>query len=79
MKMILAFLVLFQYHQESAQFNIVLVLPIIIFKHYLKKLLNSLEFFLFTVRSTKTIVKLLKGYENFLGHFEICGRGTKTL
>ena len=26
----------------------------------------------------KTIVKLLKGYENFLSYFELGGRGTKT-
>ena len=58
MKMILVFLMLFQYHQESAQFNIILVLLNIIFKHNFKKLLNSLEFFLFNVRGTKTIVKL---------------------
>ena len=58
MKMILVFLMLFQYHQESAQFNIILVLLNIIFKHNFKKLLNSLEFFLVNVRGTKTIVKL---------------------
>ena len=49
---------MFQCHPESAQFNIVLVLLNIIFKHNLKKLLNSLEFFLFNIRGTKTIVKL---------------------
>ena len=47
-----------KYHQESAQFNIILVLLNIIFKHNLKKLLNSLEFFLFNVSGMKTIVKL---------------------
>ena len=36
---------LFQCHEESAQFNIILVLLNIIFKHNLQKLLNSLEFF----------------------------------
>ena len=45
---------LFQYLQESAQFDIILVLLNIIFKHNLKKLLNSLEYFLFNVRGTKT-------------------------
>ena len=70
---------LLQYHQESVQFNIVLALLNIIFKHNLKKLLNSLEFFLFNVRGTKTIVKLQNGYENLLGYFELYGRGTKTL
>ena len=58
MKMILAFLMMFKYHQESAQFDIILVLLNIIFEHNLKKLLNSLEFFLFNVRGTKTIVKM---------------------
>ena len=45
MKMVLVFLMLFQCHEESAQFNIILVLLNIIFKHNLQKLLNSLEFF----------------------------------
>ena len=58
MEMVLVFLMLFQCHQESAQFNIISVLLNIIFKHNLKELLNSLEFFLFSVRGTKTIVKL---------------------
>ena len=58
MKMVLVFAMLFQCHQKSAQFNIVSVLLNIIFKHNLKKLLDSLEFFLFNVRGTKTIVKL---------------------
>ena len=78
MKMVLVFLILFQCHQESAQFNIVLVLLNIILKRNLKELLNSLKFFLFNVRGTKTIVKLQKGYENFFSYFEFCGRGTKT-
>ena len=56
--MVLVFLMLFQCHQESAQFNIISVLLNIIFKHNLKELLNFLEFFLFSVRGTKTIVKL---------------------
>ena len=38
MKMVLVFLMLFQCHQESTQFNIVSVLLNIIFKHNLKKL-----------------------------------------
>ena len=55
MEMVLVFLMLLQCHQESAQFNIISVLLNIIFKHNLKELLN---FFLFSVRGTKTIVKL---------------------
>ena len=43
MKMVLVFLMLFQCHQESTQFNIVSALLNIIFKHNLKKLLNSLK------------------------------------
>ena len=58
MKMVLVFLMLFQYHQESAQFNIASVLLNIIFKNNFKKLLNSLGFFLLNVRDTKTIAKL---------------------
>ena len=57
MKMVLVFVLLFQCHQESAQF-IVSVLLNIIFKHNLKKLLNSWELFLFNVSGTKIIVKL---------------------
>ena len=55
----------FQYHQESAQFNIILVLINIIFKHNLKKLLNSLEFFLFNVRGTKTSKSCTGGKKTF--------------
>ena len=55
---VLVFLMLFQCHQESAQFNIVSVFLNIIFKHNFKKLLNSLESFLFSFRGTKTIAKL---------------------
>ena len=58
MKMVLILLMLFQCHQESAQFNIVSLLLNMIFKHNLKKLLNSLEFFLFNARGMKTNVKL---------------------
>ena len=78
MKMVLVFLMLLQGHQECGQFNIVSILLNILFKHNLKKLLNPLEFFLFNVRNTKTILKLQKGYENFLSYFELCGRGIKT-
>ena len=56
MKMILEFLMLFQYHQESAQFNIILVLLNIIFKHNLKKTVKPLG--IENVRGTKTIVKM---------------------
>ena len=41
--MVLVFLILFQCHQESTQFNIVSALLNIIFKHNFKKLLNSLK------------------------------------
>ena len=58
MEMELVFLMPIQCHQESAQFNINSVLLNIIFKRNLKELLNSLEFFLFNVRGTETIVKL---------------------
>ena len=43
-KMVLAFLVLFQCHQDSCQFNIVSILLGIIFKNNIKKLLKTLEF-----------------------------------
>ena len=65
MKMVLIFLMLPHCHQESAQFNIVSVLLNNIFKHNFKKLLNSFDFFWFNVRGTKSMVKLLKEYENF--------------
>ena len=55
MKMVIVFLMLFQCNQQTAQFNIVSVLLSIIFKHDLKKLLNSLDlFFLLNVSGTKT-------------------------
>ena len=69
MKMVLLFLMLFQCHQESDQFNIALVLLNIIFKHNLKKLLNSLEFLLVQCQ----------GYENFFSYFKLCGGGNKTI
>ena len=50
----------------------------IILKDNFKKLLNSLEFFLFNVRVKRAIAKLSKGYKNFISYFELCGRGTKT-
>ena len=55
MKMVIVFLMLFQCNQQTAQFNIVSVLLSIIFKHDLKKLLNSLDlFYLLNVSGTKT-------------------------
>ena len=53
---VLAFLMLFQCHQESAQFNIVSVFLNIIFKHNFKKLLNFWNFFC----STSGVRKLLQ-------------------
>ena len=64
MKMVLVFLMPFQRHQESAQFNIVLVLLNIIFKHNFKKLLKSLDVFC----SMSGVRKLLQS----------CKRDTKT-
>ena len=58
MKMVLVFLMLFQCHQESAQFNIVSVLLNIKFEHNFKKPVKLFEIFLFDVRGTKAIVKL---------------------
>ena len=77
----------FQCHQESAQFNSISVLLSIIFKHNFKKLLNSLEFFLFNKRGPKTfwaILSFVVGYQNFLKDhvgvpklFARCFRGSK--
>ena len=61
MKMVLVFLMLFQCHQESTQFNIVSVLLNIIFKHNLKKLLNSLEFFFVQCQGYENYYKIVKG------------------
>ena len=60
MKMVLVFLMLFQYDQESAQFNIVSVLLNIIFKHDLKTLLNSLEFFFVQCQGYENYCKVVK-------------------
>ena len=60
MEIVLLFLMLCQCHRESAQFNIVLVLLNIIFKHNLKKL-----FFLFNVRGMKTCKRGKKTFELF--------------
>ena len=59
--MVLVFLMLFQCHQESAQFDIVSVFLNIIFKHNLKKLLNSLEFFFVQCQSYESYWKVVKG------------------
>ena len=61
MKMVLVFLMLFQCHQESAQFNIVSVLLNIICKHNLKKLLNSLEFVFVQCQGYENYCKVVKG------------------
>ena len=59
MKIVLVFLMLFQCHQESDQFNIVSVLLNTIFKNNFKKLLNSLEFF-FYCKVVKEVRKLFE-------------------
>ena len=68
MKMVLVFLMLFQCHQESAQFNIVSLLLNIIFKHNLKKLLNSLEFSFVQRQGYENYCKVVKGVQK---HFEL--------
>ena len=72
--MILVFLMLFHFHQESAQFNIVLLLLRIIFEHNLKKLLNALEFSIVQCQGYKNYCKVVKGYQNLLSYFELYGR-----
>ena len=47
------------------------------FKHNLKKLLNSLEFFFVQFQGYEDYCKVVKGYENFLNYFKLCCRGTK--
>ena len=59
MKMVLVFLMLFQCHQESAQFNISVLLNIIL-KHNLKKLLKSLEYFFVQCQRYETYCKVVK-------------------
>ena len=65
---------LFHFHQESAQFNIVLLLLRIIFEHNLKKLLNALEFSIVQCQGYKNYCKVVKGYQNLLSYFELYGR-----
>ena len=75
MKMVLVFLMLFQCHEESAPF-IVLLLLNTIFKHHLQRLLNSLEFFSMYENYCKVVKgvrecfelfsTLWQGYQNFL-------------
>ena len=79
MKMVLVFIMLFQCHQESAQFNIVSVLLNIIFKYDFKKLLNSLEFFLFNVRGMKTFWAILNFVVGVPKPLKRSGWGIKTL
>ena len=69
MKMVLVFLMLFQCHQESAQFDIVSVLLYIIFKHNFKKLLNSLEFFFVQCQGYENYGKVVKGVQKLLELF----------
>ena len=78
MKMVLVFLMLFQCHQESAQFNIVSVLLNIIFKHNLKILLNSLEFVFVQCQQDENYCEVVKGVQKLFVLFELCDRGTKT-
>ena len=60
------------------QFNIVTVLLTIIFQHNFKKLLISLDFFLFS-QGYKNYCKIVKEAKKFfLSYFELCGRGTET-
>ena len=67
MKMVIVFLMLFQCNQQTAQFNIVSVLLSIIFKHDLKKLLNSLDlFFLLNVSGTKTTLAFISMRVNWV-------------
>ena len=61
MKMVLVFLMLFQRHQETAQYNIASMLLNIIFKHNLKNLLNSLEFCFVQYQGYKNYCKVVKG------------------
>ena len=80
----LVFLILFQRHHESVQFKIVSKLLNITFKDNLKNYNKVLQFVLLHVRGTKTIVKLIKGYRNFIKDhvsvpktFAICSQGSK--
>ena len=58
--MALVFLMFFQCNQENAQFNIVSVLLNIIFKHNLKKLLTSFEFFFVQCQGYEDYCKAVK-------------------
>ena len=69
MKMVLVFLMLFQCHQESAQFNIVSLLSNITFKHNFKKLLNSLEFFFVQCQGYENYCKVVKGVQKLFELF----------
>ena len=66
---VLVFLMLFQCHQESAQFYIVLILLNIIFKHNSKKLLNSLEFVFVQCQGYENYCKVLKGVQKLFELF----------
>ena len=80
MKMVLVFLMLFQCHQKSGKFNIVLGLLNTIFKHNLKKLLNSVQKLLQSCkRGTKTfwailsfVVGVPKLFKRFWGTKNLC-------
>ena len=69
MKMVLVFLMLFQCHQESAQFDIVSLLLNIIFKHNFKKLLNSLEFFFVQSQGYENYCRAVKGVRKLFEQF----------
>ena len=72
-KVVLVLLMLFQCHQESTQFNFVLVFLNIVFKqHNLRKLFNS------QCQGYENYFKVVRGFENVLSYNELCSRGTKT-
>ena len=61
MKMVLVFLILFQCHQECAQFNIILALLNIIFKHNFKKTVKLLEISFVQCQGSENYCKVVKG------------------
>ena len=58
--MILVFLMLFQYHQESVQFNIILALLNIIFKQF-KKTVKVFGIFFVQCQGYENYCKVVKG------------------
>ena len=63
------FLMLFQYHQESVQFNIILALLNIIFKHNLKKLLKSFGIFFVQCQGYENYCKVVEGVQKLFRLF----------